>query len=799
MPRLDSFPRRSARRLAAALALVLLPPLARAQTQTVDQVLAAVTQVVQDRAKHIAARVIQQRMGRQLCSGKIELPRAQPQDGSVPPLELWLGGREACREGYLLAPDASSAARRDPNTGVVALCKPNDVFVRTCRAIRRLELPLSDPFLLKSLSRDTLEFLIRVAARDLDEGPYQDSGLVEVGAFLHAALEQVGREKARPGALSPPLLALAARLSPGMRGRTFQDLQGTNAPEALERLLKAKVVDPWVRARCPPFTAGPCTAAFFEGCDPYTRTDDPNRKGRERMFGELFGKTAPLRDGRDAPCDEAFPKPAQAMLLTQCRQARLAHNLYGSLMRARCVHGEQATRSAFRELGYVVSEQGAYRDALDGLKLASTELDTFLDAVQRVDLSDLPREELAAAVRFLGTYAAALDASPKETERFFAALSGDLARAAEKPGLASYAAILHGEALGTESPIKGDDVGALRGATKDLLTLPAFAVVRYHDSLDSLDERGRALFIAGQRAIRSVNRLLQTSSDGASTQRSTYASIGALATFVTDLGDVTEAMAEVIRLSGDSAPVKVAVPSSTSALAGAERAEVFRRAAVALRRGGAALQLAADRDWMGLAIQISDEIGRRGALGNVEEVERSMRFVRVLLSMYQADSVDDAKNIFQSALDDEGSRERRFDGWTWDVAALFGAHGGWQYLRDGGIGSDHVSNAWLAGLSLPFGVQVAGSHWGLLAYPVDLGGYLTATGNPGGSAAQQRASGTVRWDDALRFGVATYVRLSKDVPIVIGAGADLRPHMESPSQWRVYGMVALELPLFAIH
>src|SRR5262249_25273803 len=146
------------------------------------------------------------------------------------------------------------------------------------------------------------------------------------------------------------------------------------------------------------------------------------------------------------------------------------------------------------------------------------------------------------------------------------------------------------------------------------------------------------------------------------------------------------------------------------------------------------------------------------------EVTALLRFSRTLLSMFQAGSVEDAKAIFEAQLESLAGREERYANvLTIDVAALVGARAGSQ-----GVKKDAASGfeaEWFGGAFAPFGLQFGvKSMLGLLVYPLDLGSYLVAegTGAPTASAA-------------VRFGGAIYARLSREIPLVLGAGSDYRP------------------------
>lgn len=825
------------RRVAAAV-LLLAPPLALAQAATVDQVLAAIGSVVRDRAKQVASRTLATNLTKHLCEGTVTLPFDPPDapslaapaagaalstnaaaapaasagDGSAPSgLTLFLGGDEACRATYL--PGAGGARARSaaatPGTPGTA-CGPDDVFIRTCRLAKRLDVPLTDAYFLKSLSRDAVEFLMRVGGRELPEDVYARSGLVEVGAFIHAVLEQLGHRKPNPRELADPTLALADLVTSDLRPATFEKLVASGEAAALEKVLKEAVVAPWVKAGCPPYPAaaknggaGACKLEWYDGAS--CEKHEASSRGRDAVFDAIFGKRGapgPLHAGRDAVCGEAFA--SNEVSRTQCRQARLTVNLHGSLVRGRCAteRAPERLRSAFRELVYVVGEQRVYRDALTALAgeqggAALRALDGFLDAVQRLDLSDLPREELSAGFRLVGTYAAAADLAPEDTRRWLRLLARDLQAEGGDLGEDSYARLLHGEALGTDTRLAAQPVAALQAAAKDLLVLPALAVVRYQRNLDQAADARRALEGLLRKARGSMRSLLQAVERDPASSGAFREYVGALSAFLSDLAAVTAALGDALEdgpaPAGLAPKDQVNPPPKRQEKPLAQRTRGFRHGALAMKNGALALQLAAERDWVGLAVQLSDEVTRLpGAEGKLPELERSLRFVRILLSMYQAPTVEEAKAIFASNLDDVASRERRYPGprWTVDVAALVGFTGGGLVAWEALPGQEERQSAALYGIYAPVGVQFARGPFGVIGYPVDVGSYLTSTdaaGDPGRD-----------WRDGFRAGLAAYWRPWATIPVVFGGGSDYRFKLDGREEWRWFGTASLELPLFMI-
>lgn len=766
-----------------AVSLVMVPNVAFAQASSVDQVLGAIAEVIRDRAKQVASQTVANKLKSNLCSGTLDVPRKAEEGGGK--LTLNLGGSDDCKSTYLL-PEPGQEPKK-------AVCTPDDVFVRTCRAAIRMETPLNDPYLLKSLSLDTVDFLMRVSARSLNKDKYVESGLVEIGAFVHAALEQLSGQKKGPGDLAQPLLDLADRLEKGeFAVRLFTELEAADETKALQAGLKG-VVDGWVKTdKCSPFadSANPgagCQAAWYDTtCTPNAARD----AARDAVFESLFGAGGELADGRNKACKAAYP--GNAAKQSACWKARLTHNLHGVLARGACLAQNPSpdpfeSRKVFRELTYVVDELAVYREAMEGLGVATKPLDEFAIAVQRVRLTALPRAELGAGIRFLGAYAAALGESPERTHEWVRALRTELDAAVQTHTLAAFEALLRGNALGTAGPFRGSTFGTLRGATKDLLTITAFPFLRASAAFPRGDTDLQASLKAAEALQDAATELLGALKEGKADAATASELLVRVGGFIDQLAKVAEVREKVT----------TALEKRDKGKRDAASAD-FKRFASSMKAGSEVLALAAKRDWVGLALRIEDELARVAAKGKVVELERSLRFVKVLLSMYQAESTDEAKAIFSAALEEASSRERRFDGlWTFDVAALFGLQGGAGYVREGTFGTNHVTNSTLAGLAAPVGVQVGIGHLGVLVYPLDLGSYLTAPLSTGG--ADEAKAGKVAWQSALRFGAAAYWRIWADVPVILGVAADVSPRIEKNVEFRWYATLALELPLFVIH
>src|SRR5687768_1931145 len=93
----------------------------------VDDILAGVAEVLKDRAKRAAARAIQHNIVNNLCS-------EEPRKIVFRSVKLRIGGSKTCFA------DPTSKA-----------CDADDVFVRSCRLLRKNALGLADPHFLKTL------------------------------------------------------------------------------------------------------------------------------------------------------------------------------------------------------------------------------------------------------------------------------------------------------------------------------------------------------------------------------------------------------------------------------------------------------------------------------------------------------------------------------------------------------------------------------------------------------------------------------------------------------------------------
>lgn len=95
---------------------------------------------------------------------------------------------------------------------------------------------------------------------------------------------------------------------------------------------------------------------------------------------------------------------------------------------------------------------------------------------------------------------------------------------------------------------------------------------------------------------------------------------------------------------------------------------IFQQFAQGLLTFTGILEHAKERDWVAIGFDISDQL--RDYKVKNEGFQNGLRFSRTLLTMYQAESVEEAKGIFQATLENEASRERRYNQTAYDITAL---------------------------------------------------------------------------------------------------------------------------------
>jgi hypothetical protein len=195
----------------------------------------------------------------------------------------------------------------------------------------------------------------------------------------------------------------------------------------------------------------------------------------------------------------------------------------------------------------------------------------------------------------------------------------------------------------------------------------------------------------------------------------------------------------------------------------------------------------ANHNWLDLVQLAYDKTSSLDA-DNQTGVRNVLAFVRILMQMYGAQSVADAQQILTSNLENISSRNTRFNsGLTCDVACLLGVREGYEDSNNPFPQKGDVQTN-LVGLYAPLGFQFGYQHLGFMLYPVDLGTYITSSGQTNNNQVS----------DAIRLGFALYGR-AQGIPIDLGAGVDARPSMDGTNPiYRGFAFVSLELPLFMI-
>jgi hypothetical protein len=317
------------------------------------------------------------------------------------------------------------------------------------------------------------------------------------------------------------------------------------------------------------------------------------------------------------------------------------------------------------------------------------------------------------------------------------------------------------ESLRLENQDKwGARVRLLRDTTKDFLALSLLEgyIAGTTDKIPGLQE-----------AIKGVMNVIDTLAHAASKKPSAEQALGLIADIVgssADVGEKVEKAEKEMKMSIPSASLPTKVLTDAADL----------------------LQDASDRDWVSLAMRISKKIDDHQEVSLSPEARRSIHFIRVLMSMYQAHSQEEAKGVFEAELEDLSSRRERWHQFSVDAGALLGA-------AVGGLWDSTTTNtdgAFGYGLFAPFGVQFAWPYFGLMLYPVDLGAYLVGRGNTQTTPAPN-------WHDSLRAGGALYYRPSAKIPVDLGLDFDYHPRFSDRAEQRLLGVVVLELPLFVIH
>lgn len=414
---------------------------------------------------------------------------------------------------------------------------------------------------------------------------------------------------------------------------------------------------------------------------------------------------------------------------------------------------------------YVLDERDIYIDALNGLgvKDAKSKFDAFSSEVrEQLTKEWLTRQAMNDSLILVASVAQALTHEREEAHDWLRNLRKDIIYVKQKQEIGSFKEIVNVPSL------KWDKRNTLSMYTRNMrddfkqMLMILWALKHSTYEARTQEETGKLRDLLGI-----AQRLSSVAADVLSDEASGP-----------KLGDV---MGQLDRLMAE-----VAIVMSVADGQGNRDLTAFTHG---LKEFGKLLDYAKERDWVGIGFDISDNLKEL----NVKDAEyqNSLRFSMVLLSMYQAESVEEAKGIFHAALENESSREARYKNLAFDVGALAGANigYGWQQWDSG---QSDRNNGLVYGIFAPFGVMGTYKCFGGMLYPVDLGGYLSGTAGD---------TPAVREQSALHAGLAFYVRPWAHIPLVFGAAGDYKPRFaaDDSKQTRVFGFAALELPLYIIH
>jgi hypothetical protein len=736
----------------ACAASLLLPAATLAQTPAgVDRVLSALAEVIQDRAKRVAGNTVARQLKDKVCSQKLTLNRK-----SKPALELRVGGADCL----------SRTIMDDWVTGPTTTqrwCNSDDVLVQTCRLAGESASDLTDPYFLKSLTGDVIALLVRVSATHLDVGEYEDMGFPAFATYLHRVLEVASAQPRTTRPFAAPTFMLADALSPGLEKTVMATLGNSAAARTLLAELGTKLPATCAASstemECVSLRAVP--AVWYPDLtheDARPRTCDDwfaEASTRYGVFDALFTvSTSKLQPVMNKACSSLPPGgPERKDLVRRCERGQLLVNLTDLLLKAACIERSPDARRDFRELRHVLASRDRFADSLLSIGIARKNLDDFASDFASVSFKALPRQTLSYGIRMLAALLDSYATDADATKLWLRTLVLDARSAVSNTG-DPFTGLVEGAALArpARKSLATPELIVLRDSVADLVALPGLYSLREGEVAKTLRIRRELLAL--------LDRLSVLASEEPSFNGGVYL-----------VAEYLDGVASLTRLVD---PVSGSTPAA---------------ALVSLSNG---LRAASKGDWVGLGGMLVDELNSRNA--GSAAASRPIAFARVLLAMYQAPSVPEAKKVFEASLEDINSREKRWDSrFTIDVAALVGARGGaWQQTAS--LGSHDPGG--LYGMFAPFGAQLAWKeflwlfHGGLLVYPLDLGTYLTG---------QSKTDTPVKWSDAVRLGTAVYARPSDKIPIVFGAGADFQPEIERPANARAYAFIGLELPLMVMY
>jgi hypothetical protein len=817
----------------------------------VDDILASVAEVLKDRAKRAAARAIQHNIVDNLCSEKprvIEIRKAR----------LLVGGSPACFA--------------DPSNQEE--CTADDVFVHSCRLLRKNALSLADPHFLKTLGGDAVKFVFRVAGSSFSASLYSEYGLDKLAQTAFDLAAAILEDKPVAPAVAESLDEVASAVGKEFPRVVIQALRPSGT--VLYRETRTQLVK-----GCDNVTGDAvCTqlTSNAEGweIDLGANADQASCLAwrskaavRAATFESLYGRDKPYyayREGTQCPANQP-----------ECIRGRLTYNLLDNAAKVTCAEHLDAAdaRSAMRQVAYIYAQLASYKAYL-GDGPAKNALTKYVADVGALPLNGLPAEELANAIRILADVLRASHAAPEALHAWLQVLRGDVATMMAQLDSSTldvaFNEFLRGPALSpptcpknnpSPDPACNATVGRLRASVKNLLVTPYLYVTASKDfELFRKRLQAAARLLDSMRAVKTgadlreviraaADMLELLGSNQAAALLGTFTSVrfDTAAKRVKEIKIQLEANIKVARqlkgslgsakdvdqlralLSG-AGPSKLLGPEYAAKLLGTgapTQVEGLKRAladelerrlikdgdvlegfadfelvgdtrkatsdavvilAKAIKELSIVIELLGEKDWVGLALHAADVLDENENVSNqVKPLGRTLKFVRVLMAMYQAESKDEAKTIFAAALDDEASREERFDRGAVDIAALIGFGIGAHWLDHDPMPEKSVEEFGLAGVYAPMGLQIAKRQWGILIYPIDLGSYLVAS-----------SSDDPTWSEAVRGGALVEFRCGKYMPIDVYLGGDYRPGFgDDIAQFRLMLGVGLELPLFGLN
>ena len=720
---------------------------AQVSDATVDQVLATLAEVVKDRAKRVASEAIKEQLVSGLCNGHIL---------RVGAATLKLGGS---RDNP--GDKANRNCQRDKANNNCqsnkACCTSDDIFAESCRLIRNDNtVVLTDTHFLKLLGNEATAFAIRLAAAELNANEFEEQKLPALADYLFKIMLDMGKSTPKIDAIAQRTLDFADKFGdPNLPEDVFRQLR--DFPEV--KLLRESLKD----FRPAPAICG--TLDPLEPCMELAKTWHPDgdadctpaklslkTEGALQAFLNRFSLGKPYEKVRSQPCDAQSGSPPF------CDQVQLLIRLEPALHRYSCELAESSSREELRSLTYLLLEKDVYLHAVkEAVPAANEAARKFFEAAHRLTIRNFRREQIARGIRVVGNALRAYASDVTHAEAWLTALENDFHRLK----LDAPMSLDSLESLRLENQDKwGARVRLLRDTTKDFLALSLLEgyIAGTTDKIPGLQE-----------AIKGVMNVIDTLAHAASKKPSAEQALGLIADIVgssADVGEKVEKAEKEMKMSIPSASLPTKVLTDAADL----------------------LQDASDRDWVSLAMRISKKIDDHQEVSLSPEARRSIHFIRVLMSMYQAHSQEEAKGVFEAELEDLSSRRERWHQFSVDAGALLGA-------AVGGLWDSTTTNtdgAFGYGLFAPFGVQFAWPYFGLMLYPVDLGAYLVGRGNTQTTPAPN-------WHDSLRAGGALYYRPSAKIPVDLGLDFDYHPRFSDRAEQRLLGVVVLELPLFVIH